>query len=108
VVDVNQKPAPDFTPVSNPWTGLGSMLASSVDPNKPQFLSADPDEALPAIPEFDSALPTPQQMPPTPLLDALAPGTPPLGEVFKVAEIGKAAVPKLDEFGRRVRQRQYG
>jgi len=105
---INQTPSPDFTPDSNPWTGLGSMLASSVDPNKPQFLSADPDEALPAIPEFDSALPTPQQMPPTPLLDALAPGTPPLGEVFKVADIGKAAVPKLDEFGRRVRPRQYG
>jgi hypothetical protein len=98
----------------DPWSGLGSTLASSVRPNKPQFLSGgvDAETGIPPTPDFASALPTTAPLPASPVdLAAAAPmdgGISPLGGMFKVAEIGKAATPKLDEFGRPIRQRQYG
>jgi hypothetical protein len=105
---INQQPAPSFAPVAdaNPWSSLGGSLAGAVDPNKPQFLAGGVDSGPPPpLPEFESALPpaseAPDITPITPDVTGGEGGISPLGGAFRIAEnIGKAATPKLDRYGR--------
>lgn len=103
---INQ-PSPFSDPIAdaNPWSSLGGAMASAVDPNKAQFLSGGVDGgATPPPPEFESALPATGAAPD---IAPIAPealgegGISPLGGAFRIAEnIGKAATPKLDRYGR--------
>jgi hypothetical protein len=103
---INQ-PSPFSDPIAdaNPWSSLGGAMASAIDPNKPQFLSGGVDGgATPPPPEFESALPATGAAPDiTPIApEALGEGgISPLGGAFRIAEnIGKAAAPRLDRYGR--------
>jgi len=109
---VNQTPpltAQQFTPDANPWGGLGSALAGAVDQDNAQFLSSGPETAPPPAPaDFASIMPTAAAAPDiTPITEG--DGVSELGSAFKIAEnIGKAAIPKLDRFGRPLEKSAFG
>jgi hypothetical protein len=110
-VVINQTPplTSQYTPDANPWGSLGGTLAGALDQDNAQFLSGGVEtEAPPQPADFASVMPASAPAPDiAPITEG--DGISELGSAFKVSEdIGKAATPKLDRFGRPIEKSAFG